>query len=300
MSVVLPVSPLASQPRTARAERFSEVLDRLDPIERFSVRFVQASFAHPRANEVLRWCQRFVGAQWIRWTTSNLIHIEGLDRLPPPSEKQAIIWASNHRTYFDMYVANAYLFKHGYHERVLYPVRSQFFYNTIAGFFVNGLMSFWSMYPPIFRDRKRLSLNHTAFAELAHAVTQGRSVGIHPEGTRNLSDDPYQLLPGQSGVGRLMHMAQAPVIPFFINGLGNHLGWQTWSNFTRKGPRIILVFGEPLNLKDLLEASGTGKAYKLIAERVMDAISDLGKEEQKIRLTLDNSAPQSPINSSSD
>ncbi|MEL6185440.1 MAG: lysophospholipid acyltransferase family protein, partial [Myxococcota bacterium] len=245
------------------------------------------SFRNASANSALRWGQRFIGATWIRAATDRLIHVEGWERLPPPEPGQGIIWASNHRSFFDMFVANAHLFGRGYHERVLYPVRSEFFYDSPLGFVVNGIMSFWSMYPPIFRDRKRASLNHTAFAELARAAQAGRSVGIHPEGTRNLDSDPYQLLPGQSGVGRLMHLARTPVVPFFINGLGNNPFHQIRSNFDGTGKSIIIVFGAPVEMTDLLRDPPTGKTFRALADRVMQRIAELGEEEREIRAKLE-------------
>lgn len=272
--------------RARRPEYFHEVSDKLTATERVGIQVVRASFRNAYANAALRWGQRLVGASWIRSVTRRLIHVEGWERLPPPEPGRAIIWASNHRSFFDMFVANAYLFGRGYHERVLYPVRSEFFYDSPLGFLVNGLMSFWSMYPPIFRDRKRASLNHTAFAELARAVQSGRSVGIHPEGTRNQGEDPYALLPAQSGVGRLMHLARAPVVPFFINGLGNHAFGQIKSNFDGTGVPIILVFGAPLELGDLLDAPATGKTYRALAERVMARIAELAEEERALRAQL--------------
>ena len=140
------------------------------------------------------------------------------------------------------------------------------------------------MYPPIFRDRKRLSLNHTAFSELSRALQlDGRSAGIHPEGTRNLGDDPYELLPAQSGVGRLIHIANVEVIPVFINGLGNDLVKQIKGNFNRKGERINVVFGAPIDFGDLRDGPPTAKTHKAIAERTLDVIRTLGEEERAIR-----------------
>lgn len=269
-------------PKAARADDFDAVLDRLSPIERFNVRFVRRSFDIRPFDRAMRWCQEHIGARWIRAVTGNLVQISGLDRIPPPVPGQSIIWASNHRTFFDMYVANAILFAHGYKERVLYPVRSTFFYDTVPGFFVNGVMSFWSMYPPVFRDRKRASINHTAFSELSRAVARGRSVGIHPEGARN-HGDPYQLLPAQSGIGRLIHLAKVPVVPFFINGLTNDIGEQIVSNFSGRGPKVHLVFGPTVELGGLLDAPGTGKVYREIAERVTADIAKLGEEERALR-----------------
>ncbi len=259
------------------------MLNRLSWLERANVRFVRASFEIRWLNGLLRRLQRQVGARWIRFCTDRLVTVVGAERLPPPTDERAIVWASNHRSFFDMYVANADMFRRGYHERVLFPVRSTFFYDHPLGFFVNGIMSFWSMYPPIFRERKRAALNHTAFSELAAAVRRGRSVGIHPEGTRNKTDDPYQLLPAGSGVGRLIHLARAPVVPIFIHGLGNELWPQIRGNFDGTGDRILLVYGAPVPLDDLLDAPPTSQTYRAIADRVMAAIAALGEEERRLR-----------------
>jgi 1-acyl-sn-glycerol-3-phosphate acyltransferase len=59
------------------------------------------------------------------------------------------------------------------------------------------------MYPPIFRDRKRATLNHTAFSELARPLQDGRSAGIHPEGTRKKDDDPYTFVRAADGGGSI-------------------------------------------------------------------------------------------------
>lgn len=269
--------------RPARPDTYEAALDRLSSTERFTVRWVKASHERAWADRLLRSCQRYLGASWIHFGTRHLLRVHGAERLPPPAQTSGVIWASNHRSFFDMYVANAWLFRHGYHQRVLYPVRANFFYDRLSGWAVNGVMSFWSMYPPIFRDRKRASLNHTAFSELARAVRSGRSVGIHPEGTRNKSDDPYTFLPAQSGVGRLIHLAQAPVVPFFINGLGNDLLAQLEGNFRKNGPPIILVFGEPVQFGELLAQPGSGKVYRAIADKLMERIGELGEEEKRLR-----------------
>ena len=101
------------------------------------------------------------------------------------------------------------------------PVRSNFFYDTPAGFVVNGVMSFFAMYPPLFRDKRRTALNALGLDELAGLLRSGETlVGIHPEGRRNPGTDPYQLLPAKSGVGRLIHAARGvAVVPVFTNGL---------------------------------------------------------------------------------
>ncbi len=269
--------------KASRPENFAEAKDRLTPLERFNISFSKKTFERPWLNRLMTECQRYIGAGWVHYCTRNLVEVHGLERLPTTMEEHSVIFVSNHRSFFDMYVANTVLFRQGYGKRILYPVRSKFFYDHPLGFWVNGLMSFWSMYPPIFRDRKRLSLNHAAFAELAQAVKNGRSVGIHPEGTRKLDDDPYTFLPAQSGVGRLIHLAEANVIPIFVNGLGNDILKQIKGNFNGQGDKIIVVFGEPVDFGDLMKQPGTGKLYRQIAERTLEEIGKLGQEEQQLR-----------------
>ena len=153
------------------------------------------------------------------------------------------IVVANHRSYFDLFVISMVLFRHGLRRRMLFPVRANFFYTHPLGFFVNGIMSFWSMYPPLFRDRKRASLNRTALSELSWSLLNTRvGVGLHPEGTRNKGDDPYQLLRAQSGVRRVIHETRATVIPVFINGLSNSFRGQLRRNRRKNGPPVFVVF----------------------------------------------------------
>ena len=49
---------------------------------------------------------------------------------------------------------------------------------------VNGVMSFFAMYPPIFRERKRLALNVTSLEELVWLLKRGGTfAGLHPDST---------------------------------------------------------------------------------------------------------------------
>jgi 1-acyl-sn-glycerol-3-phosphate acyltransferase len=209
----------------------------------------------------------------------------GLDRLPDLHQGKSFIVVSNHRSYFDLFVVTMVLFKKmGLKNRMIFPVRSNFFYDNPFGFFVNGLMSWWSMYPPIFRQKKKAALNHTAMSELGHLLGQeGTSAGLHPEGTRNKGPDPYSLLPAQSGVGRAIYHSRVPVLPVFINGLGNALFWQVLSNFVGRGRRVWVVFGAPIDFGSLLDAPASARTYRAIAEHTIDAIRKLGEEERQLR-----------------
>jgi 1-acyl-sn-glycerol-3-phosphate acyltransferase len=191
---------------------------------------------------------------------------------------------SNHRSFFDLYVTTAELVARGLPLRVLFPVRSAFFYDRPLGPLVNGAMSFFAMYPPIFRDARRAVLNLASLDELAALLRQGGFfVGMHPEGTRKRDNDPYSLLPAQTGVGRVIRKARVPVVPAFINGLSNDLVGQVLRGMTKSGPPIHLVFGTPIDFGSLLDCPESPSTYRRIADRCVEEITKLGEEEKRMR-----------------
>ncbi|MCB9585886.1 MAG: 1-acyl-sn-glycerol-3-phosphate acyltransferase [Polyangiaceae bacterium] len=261
--------------------------DRLSPLEKAQIRFIRHTFESEPLDRAVRICQRFVGSRWITYCTDRLTHLHGIDRVPRLAPHESVICVANHRSFFDLYIVTANLVRQGLEQRIIFPVRSEFFYDKPLGFVVNGAMSFFAMYPPIFRERSRAALNLASLDELAYRLSRGGTfVGIHPEGTRKKDDDPYTFLPAQSGVGRVIHKAKVRVLPVFINGLINDIALQVKSNFDGTGAPINIVFGEPLDVDDLLAKPGSPKTYKAIAERCLEAIGSLGQEEKAIRAQL--------------
>jgi 1-acyl-sn-glycerol-3-phosphate acyltransferase len=267
----------------------------LKPIEKTQIRLIRRSFEPGRVDRALRWCQRTIGARWIDVCTKNLRHLHGLERLPPLDPKKSYICVSNHRSFFDLYVITAMLVRRGMPHRMLFPVRSNFFYDRPAGFLVNGLMSFFAMYPPVFRERNRATLNLAGLDEVVWMARRGGAfIGIHPEGTRNKDGDPYELLPAQSGVGRIIRHAQVDVLPVFINGLLTHdLYKQVSSNMDGTGTPIHAVFGKPVDFRGLTEETPSPRLYKKIADRALEAIAELSVEERAIRARMTSSVTPS-------
>ncbi|HEX5098804.1 MAG TPA: lysophospholipid acyltransferase family protein [Polyangiaceae bacterium] len=261
---------------------------RLSFTERFTLRFVRRTFEPGRLDRAIRWLQRVIGSTWIHHFTKHLRHVYGLERLPRLERTQSYIVVSNHRSFFDLYVVTGHLVRMHLKHRIVFPVRADFFFTSFLGLFVNGVMSFFAMYPPIFRDRKKLALNPVSLDELAWLLRRGGFFcGLHPEGTRKKDDDPYTFLPAQRGVGRVIHEAKVPVIPVFINGLlPNDLPRQVSSNFDGTGRKIVVVFGEPIDYSDLLAEPGTPKVHQAVADRTLEAIGKLGSEERVLRETL--------------
>jgi 1-acyl-sn-glycerol-3-phosphate acyltransferase len=257
---------------------------RLSRLERIQIATVRRTFEPGMADHAIRWCQRTVGCRWITTATQRLRHVHGEHLLPKWDPTKSYMLVTNHRSFFDLYVITGHLVRRGLSHRLVFPVRSEFFYDHPLGLAVNGVMSFFAMYPPVFRDRKRAMLNLVGLDEIASLLGRGgHFLGIHPEGTRNQTGDPYTLLPAQSGVGRLVHKSDAVVIPAFVAGLINDFPRQIFSNFDGTGAPIHIVFGEPLDLAELRARPGSPRSYRAIAEHLRDRITELGAEERRLR-----------------
>jgi len=255
----------------------------LPPIYHAHLRIVQKSLEPGFWDRALRLGQQTFGCNWIEICTRNIRDVHHRERIGALDLSKSYIVVSNHRSFFDMYVITAYLVKRGMKHRILFPVRSNFFYDSVAGILVNGVMSFFAMYPPVFRDKALAHLNVASLDETIRLLRRGGFfIGLHPEGTRN-TGDPYTFLPARSGVGRIIHQARMPVLPVFINGLGNDLPKQVLGNFTRTGDRVNVVFGKPVDFGDLLDQPPSPRVFKAVSERSMDAVAVLGREEKGIR-----------------
>lgn len=259
---------------------------RLTPTELRQIEFIRSTFESPVADKLIRFMQRTFGVWWIYVCTKRLLRIHGFARLPRLTQEDSFIFVSNHRSFFDLYVITMVLLKNGWRQRIVFPVRSNFFYDSYTGLFVNGIMSFFAMYPPLFRDKKKAFVNVASLQELSYLIRRGGAfVGMHPEGTRNTNEDPLEFLPAQPGVGKIIREARVPVIPVFINGLlPNDLKRQVLSNFDGSGRPINVVFGEPIDFSEEFEQKSSPKLHRAIAERCMAAIHQLGLEEQQLRM----------------
>ncbi len=268
----------------------AELLIQAEPLsrlERAQIRFIRHTFDSKPLDRAIRTLQRSFGSTWIHQFTKHLSHFHGIDRLPALDPTQSYILVSNHRSFFDLYVVTAEFVRRRLAHRIVFPVRANFFYDSVSGFFVNGIMSFFAMYPPVFRDRSKAALNLLSINELSALLRSGGFfAGVHPEGTRNLGPDPYTLLPGQPGVGRIIHGSRATVLPVFVNGLINDLKRQVLSNFDGTGTPIISVFGKPIDFDDLLDKPGSPRVYRAISERCLEQIAALGAEERTLRASL--------------
>lgn len=230
-------------------------------------------------------CQRHIGSLWIKISTYNLMNVFGIEHVENSDASRPLLLVANHRSFFDMYVVSSVIFRQTTRPvRLFFPVRGRFFYDNPLGWFVNLVMGWWSMYPPFFRETGEASkreFDKYSLERLIQLCSTGKAnlIGFHPEGKRNLDDDPYHFLPAQPGVGKVIMEATPQVIPVFIAGLGNDLPKQILGNWTG-GEKVRLWFGQPLDLSDFYEQRNSLRTHKKIADHIMDTIGALGEKDR--------------------
>lgn len=238
-------------------------------------------------------CQRHIGSLWIFIATYNLMNVFGIENVETTETNKPLILVANHRSFFDMYTVSSVLFRRTKRPMNLYfPVRAKFFYTNPAGWFVNLVMGWWSMYPPFFREEgeaKKREFDKFSMRELLRLATETSPnvIGFHPEGKRNLDKDPYSFLPAQPGIGKVIYSARPQVIPVFIAGLGNDLPKQILGNWTG-GEKVRIWFGEPLDLTEFYERPDRKRTHKEVADNLMQEIAALGEKDREAKLGFES------------
>lgn len=232
------------------------------------------------------YCRNIIG-YLVKTLLGHRVYVDNIDWISNYNPERGAIFAGNHRTFFDLWLAmDTITKKMSWFKRLSFPVRSNFFYDNIAGILLNFILGAGVMYPPVFRDTTKSNWNRDAIKKLIHYLSKPGSVlGFHPEGTRNKGQDPYTLLPAKPGIGELIMHANPIVIPFFINGLSNSLITnirQDKKKNARLSP-VIAVFGNPINFSSFINMDKETTTYKLIANHVLDEIRALMPREKQIR-----------------
>lgn len=239
-----------------------------------------------RWKRLMTFCQRHIGSLWIYLATYNLMNVFGIENVENADVDRPLLLVANHRSFFDMYTVSSVMFRRTRRPITLFfPVRAKFFYTSPVGWFVNLVMGWWSMYPPFFREAReaeKREFDKFSVRELIEicSVGHGRVIGFHPEGKRNLNDDPYSFLPAQPGIGKVILAARPQVIPVFIAGLGNDLPKQIMGNWTG-GEKIRIWFGEQIGLDEFYSKPDRLRTHKEIADFLMEKIGDLGEKDRE-------------------
>lgn len=226
---------------------------------------------------------------WVRPAIGSRVYVDGIDWLRDLEPERGVMLVANHRSFFDLYLVMLAMHDSGteWIERMFFPVRSNFFYEKALGVALNMFVGGGSMYPPIFRDRSKRSLNRDSVDRVIRFLQQpGTVIGMHPEGTRGKGPDPYELLPAQPGAGQIMLQARPIVVPLFINGLSNDipsaLGDTYRKNARRENP-IIISFGQAFDYSEFLTQKPRATLYKRCADLLLNEVRTLGERERGLR-----------------
>lgn len=214
------------------------------------------------------------------------MNVFGIENVENADVEKPLLLVANHRSFFDMYVVSSVIFRQTRRPvKLFFPVRAKFFYSNPLGWFVNFVMGWFSMYPPFFREEKeadKREFDKYSLRRLVQIATHGHAhvIGFHPEGKRNLDENPYDLLPAQPGAGAVIRKARPQVIPVFIAGLGNDLPKQVLGNWTG-GEKVRVWFGEQIDLTEFYEKSDRLRTHKEIGDFLMLKIGELGEKDKE-------------------
>jgi 1-acyl-sn-glycerol-3-phosphate acyltransferase len=227
------------------------------------------------------------GVAWVRYCSRNLLRITNGEVLQALAPDRGVLITSNHRSYADMYLLSSVLLPRcAWIERMYFPVRSEFFYDRIGGLLVNAVVAGMTMYPPVYRQPARRAFNRDSVGFLIKELGRpGTLVGMHPEGRRSTTTDPYTLLPAQRGSGEIVQRSQPIVIPAFVAGIPGNLLTTLRANFHRGSapPTITVTFGEPMTFEEYRDAPMERRTSLRIAEAIRTEIGRLGALDRRQR-----------------
>jgi 1-acyl-sn-glycerol-3-phosphate acyltransferase len=207
---------------------------------------------------------------------SRRVRLHGGEALRGVTRDASLVFVVNHRSFFDLFCLVWVLRRAGVRQRLLFPVRSEFFYDHPLGPLLNLLVSGMSMFPPLFRHGRKRALNERSLQRcIAELRRPGTALGFHPEGTRGRGPDAFSLLPPRPGVGRVvLGAAGVRVVPVFVLGLGNSVLAEVWRNWRSPSEHPVHVsFGPDVSLDDLRDGP-MGTASVRAAERCRAAIAE--------------------------
>ena len=236
---------------------------------------------------------RNIAYNWMRPFMSRRTYVDNIDWLIAPPSDRGVLFACNHRSFFDSYLYLFSLYASGaqWPRKLYFPIRSDFFYDRPLGVMVNLAIGGGCMYPPFYRDADKRSLNGDALDRISTFLQTPHSlVGLHPEGTRNLGD-PYKLLSAQPGIGQIVLRSQPLVVPVFVNGLSNDFLGSLRTSFHPKAKReqpIIICYGDPVDFQEFLGSKPRAALYKKCANKINEAISKCGQREKELRAAIAN------------
>jgi 1-acyl-sn-glycerol-3-phosphate acyltransferase len=186
--------------------------------------------------------------------------VEGVEHVPATG---AAMLASNHLSAADWIFMPLSL-----KRRVTFLAKAEYFTGTgVKGFLRRAFFSGAGQVPI---DRSSASAAEAAIQTGKRILTEGKLLGIYPEGTRSPDGRLYR---GKIGVARMALDTGAPVIPVAMMYGSRSLP------FGKKITRVRVRFGKPLDFSRYEGMSGDRFVERSITDEIMYEIMELSGQE---------------------
>jgi 1-acyl-sn-glycerol-3-phosphate acyltransferase len=169
-----------------------------------------------------------------------------------------VIFVANHISAYETIFLPWAIIRHHPLQMLWAPAKEELFEKT----FQRLLYTSWGAFPV----RRRRDVKASQVIE---NLLKDQKVMLFPEGTRHKDG---RLGKGNRGVGKIIHETHPVIIPTALIGLNR---WK----FPGFGQSATVVFGEPLDVKDLYALEDCKETQQMIVQRIMDAIAELLKQE---------------------
>ncbi len=255
--------------------------DLLDPFELMAYNFADFWNKHMRRSSALYNSTVMVGFTLL--AVARRVQVSGLENVQGLDYSRGVMILANHRTYYDYFTILSVMARNVEQlkvERIMFPVRSAFFYERPLGIAVNMAMSGMAMFPPIMRDRAKKLWNEYAIARCIDELEENATVlGFHPEGRRHSELSSFKVGRGKLGIARIALEAEtAQVMPVFLTGITNNMLEEIRRNWMEpERYPVFLAFGPHVALDDLRGATNVPEVERQAVNRCMDAISELAE-----------------------
>ena len=186
--------------------------------------------------------------------------VEGLENIP---EKGPAIIASNHESYFDFLCFLAVS-----PRKVHYLAAEKFFENPLWKPLVH-------LTGQIKVDRRQHDKSR-AVDLVCSALSQGRLIGIFPEGTRSPDG---QLLRAYTGVAKFALFADVPVIPVGI--IGTYDIMSRHDRFPKFNRKARIKIGKPMHFDGFYGKEHNPGHFRDVADMIMMQIARLAEKEYR-------------------
>ena len=192
---------------------------------------------------------------FFRWV--GRVRVVGKEHIPSGG---GVLFLANHISALDVFFLPRFIYEVCPQDRLRLIAKEELLEIPLIGWWLRKLRAF-----PIKRGKANLG----AIRTIENFIRNDKVI-IYPEGTRSLDG---KLGPGNRMVGKFIRAARPTVIPVGIKGTNGIV--PVGKKLPRRGAKIELIFGPPLDIRDELAIDNIKDSSVRIVEKAMAAISSL-------------------------